>query len=149
MKCRQLKCQSGMALVISLVMLTLLTLLGVSNMSSSTIDIKMASNSQAERNSFQASLSAINWVMSQDTIDYNDSVNTQTSYREYGSSATGLSSVNLTITPIGISDGATKVGESLGGGAGKFLHLQIRSEASFGSSSSVQVQGVSKRVAGG
>ena len=118
--------QKGIALVISLVMLTILTLLGVSNMSSSTINIKMAANSQAERNSFQAAYSAGNRILNDDSIDYTNPNTVQSRSAVYGSSATGFSNVAITISPLGITEGSTKEGESLSGVAGRFLKLQIK-----------------------
>lgn len=56
------KHQSGAVLVISLVLLLVLTLMGVTSMSITTSELQVASNQQAHNNSFEAALSVINTV---------------------------------------------------------------------------------------
>jgi type IV pilus assembly protein PilX len=51
--------QRGAALVVGLVLLLIMTLLGITGMSSSTVDLAMAGNSQNAQNSFQAAESTI------------------------------------------------------------------------------------------
>ncbi len=139
--------QKGAVLVVSLVLLTVLTLLGVANMSSSTLDLKMAANRQAAFNSFQAAYSAIGEAMNSN-IDFTDSRNVQTRTYAYGNSQTGISKVTITVTPQAIVTGGAMIGQSLGSGNSRFLQLEIKALATYGKASSVQFQGVSKRVAG-
>jgi hypothetical protein len=58
--------QSGAVLVLSLVMLTVLTLIGVASMSSATLELKVASNSQQRNVAFQAAQSRIAFVSADD-----------------------------------------------------------------------------------
>jgi type IV pilus assembly protein PilX len=51
--------QHGATLVIGLVLLLIMTLLGITGLSSSTVDLAMAGNSQNAQNSFQAAESTI------------------------------------------------------------------------------------------
>ena len=51
--------QRGAALVVGLVLLLVMTLLGVTGLTSSAVDLAMAGNSQNAQNSFQAAESAI------------------------------------------------------------------------------------------
>lgn len=61
------KNQSGVALVVSLVMLVVITLLGVSNMTVSTTDLRISANSQLKNIAFQASQSTTDMVISLQT----------------------------------------------------------------------------------
>ena len=61
------KNQSGVVLVVSLVMLVVITLLGVSNMSVSTTDLRISANSQLKNIAFQASQSTTDMVISLQT----------------------------------------------------------------------------------
>ncbi|MDG2035284.1 MAG: PilX N-terminal domain-containing pilus assembly protein, partial [Pseudomonadales bacterium] len=54
------KSQSGAVLVVSLVMLLILTLIGISGMSSVTLEEKMVSNMQNANKSFQGAEAALN-----------------------------------------------------------------------------------------
>jgi hypothetical protein len=58
--------QSGAVLVMALVMLTVLTLIGVSSMSSSTLELKISSNSQQRNVAFQAAQSRIAFASADD-----------------------------------------------------------------------------------
>lgn len=52
-ECRTINRQHGTTLVISLILLMVLTILGVSTMSTATMDMRMASNNQYLENAFQ------------------------------------------------------------------------------------------------
>lgn len=52
--------QNGVALVLGLVMLLVLTIMGVSSMSNTTLELKIACNSQTHNDAFQASMSCVN-----------------------------------------------------------------------------------------
>ena len=69
----KLKKQSGVVLVMALVMLTLLTLIGVSSMSSATLEMRVAGNMQQHNIAFQAAQSRLAFAGSDDAanpIDY-------------------------------------------------------------------------------
>ncbi|MCK4710281.1 MAG: hypothetical protein KAU21_16810, partial [Gammaproteobacteria bacterium] len=54
------KKQKGVALAVGLVMLLVLTIMGISSMSNTTLQLKIACNSQTHNDAFQASMSCIN-----------------------------------------------------------------------------------------
>lgn len=58
--------QSGVVLVMSLVMLAVLTLIGVTSMSSSTLEMKVASNMQQHNVAFQAAQSRLAFASADD-----------------------------------------------------------------------------------
>jgi len=51
--------QKGAVLVVSLILLLVMTVLGVSNMKSSSLELRMASNNQSRQNAFQAAETAL------------------------------------------------------------------------------------------
>ncbi len=57
--------QKGVALVVGLVMLLVLTIMGVSSMSNTTTELKVACNYQTHTDAFQASNSAVEYGISQ------------------------------------------------------------------------------------
>ncbi len=63
MKIRNQKKQQGATLMVALILLTVLTLLGVSSIKTSTNSLKLASNDRAAFNNFQAAFSAIDQAM--------------------------------------------------------------------------------------
>lgn len=73
------KQQSGAVLVVALVLLLLLTLTGVTSMSTTTSELKVASNQQAYNSSFEAAFSTIESVRRSD-VDWTviDKANYQT-----------------------------------------------------------------------
>ena len=58
--------QKGAVLILALVMLTVLTLIGVSSMSSSSLELKLASNAQQHNIAFQAAQSRIAFASADD-----------------------------------------------------------------------------------
>lgn len=58
--------QSGAVLVVSLVLLTVMTLIGVASMSSSTLELKISSNFQQRNTAFQAAQSRIAFASADD-----------------------------------------------------------------------------------
>ena len=60
------KKQVGMVLVMALVMLTVLTLIGVTSMSTATLEMKVAGNMQQRNTAFQAAQSRLAFAGSQD-----------------------------------------------------------------------------------
>jgi len=59
------KKQKGVALVIGLVMLMLLTIMGISSMSNTTQELKIACNFQNHNDAFQAGMSCVDVAISQ------------------------------------------------------------------------------------
>lgn len=57
--------QKGVALVLGLVMLLVLTIMGVSSMSNTTLELKIACNSQTHNDAFQAAMSCVNSSIAQ------------------------------------------------------------------------------------
>lgn len=57
--------QKGVALVVGLVMLLVLTIMGVSSMSNTTIELKVACNYQTHNDAFQAANSAVEFAITQ------------------------------------------------------------------------------------
>ncbi len=66
MRTINIKAQSGAVLVLALVMLTVLTIVGVSSMSSSSLEMKVASNMQQRNIAFQAAQSRIAFIAADD-----------------------------------------------------------------------------------
>ncbi len=66
--------QAGVVLVMALVMLAILTLIGVSAMSSSTLEMKVAGNMQQHTIAFQAAQSRLAFAASDDPGDPSDGV---------------------------------------------------------------------------
>ena len=62
------KRQVGMVLVMALVMLTVLTLIGVTSMSTATLEMKVAGNMQQRNTAFQAAQSRLAFAGSQDPL---------------------------------------------------------------------------------
>ena len=65
---RHIRAQRGAALVVGLLMLITLTILGISSMNGTSIQLKMASNSQNKNRAFQVAESVITVTI--DEIDY-------------------------------------------------------------------------------
>ena len=153
------KKQSGMVLVLALVMLAVLTLIGVASMDSSSLELKVAANTQEHEVAFQAAQTVIAFVTSEDpenTIDYHDvSATAQTiSYPPASNSNMGdlpadeQISGSATVTRVGCSAG---IGDSLEEGKGtkyNFYNAQVVGLNVTGSSNSVQMQGVRYFAAG-
>jgi type IV pilus assembly protein PilX len=55
--------QKGVALVVGLVMLLVLTIMGISSMSNTTLQLKIAGNTQCKNVSFQTSLSGTEFAL--------------------------------------------------------------------------------------
>ena len=72
MKIQHIKQPRGAVLMMSLVMLTVLTLIGVSSMTSSTLELKVSSNMQQHDVAFQAAQSVIDVAASTDPVNTNN-----------------------------------------------------------------------------
>lgn len=147
--------QSGAVLVMALVMLAVLTLIGVSSMDSSSLELKVASNTQEHDVAFQAAQSIIAFVVSDDPandIDYHDISDTPQVRTYLGpNTSTELEAAvedNVTVTHVGCSAG---IGDSLEEGKGQkynFYDAEVTGYNVTGSSNSVQIQGVRYFAAG-
>ena len=140
--------QSGAVLVVSLVILTVLTLIGVASMSGSTLELKVASNSQQHDTAFQTAQSIIEILTSTSPLN---SVNYQVF--ETNPIAAGYeqnlnyvaidgSTANATVTYSGCK---SNIGSSIEEGKGlvsNFFRAQATGITSTASSTSVQMQGV-------
>ncbi len=141
--------QQGAVLVMSLVMLTVLTLIGVSSMSSSTLELKVAGNTQQHDIAFQAAQTVIDIAASEDPLNTNnyqvfitDSADPgfeQTiNYASVDGEATGQAATFW----VGCKE---NMGSSLEEGKGlqsNFFNVRATGMTVTGSSSSVQVQGL-------
>ena len=72
---RSMRAQKGAALMVGLLMLVTLTILGISSMNGTSIQLKMASNSQNKNRAFQVAESVITVTI--DEIDYTNIVTAQ------------------------------------------------------------------------
>lgn len=117
------KSQHGAALVVGLILLLVLTVLAISGMNTSTLELQMAGNAQSGQNAFQAAEVGIEQAM------YSGTYNTGT--------PTPLDSTTshfATVTTYNLQNGRTDVpdgGYSMGVGTGfKAYHFDIRSTGS-------------------
>ena len=142
--------QSGAVLVMALVMLTVLTLIGVTQMSSSTMELKVASNAQQHNIAFQAAQSIIDVAAQPDSpINTNNyqvfetdnalpAFDQDMTYTGSSGNSTAASTTNW----IGCN---TQIGSSLEEGRAPVLNffvIRATGTTSTGSSTSVQMQGV-------
>jgi len=148
--------QQGTILVVSLVLLTILTLAGVSNMTSSTLDLKISTNSRASFNNFQAANSAISQAMGDNTLDYTDGSMQSKTYKYLTGKDSKRADISISVK-VKITQGKevnrgtaldqAEYGQSLGrSGTARFMYREIRATASSGNSRSVQVQGIRKSL---
>jgi type IV pilus assembly protein PilX len=82
--------QEGAALVVSLIILLVMTLIGVSSMSTSLLQEKMASNAQSSNITFQAAESAVGMLV-RDIVEAGD----QSDLNEAMGAANGIGSLNV------------------------------------------------------
>ena len=142
--------QQGAVLVMALVMLTVLTLIGVSSMNSSTIEMKVSSNTQQHDIAFQAAQGIIGIASSEDsplnTNNYQvfETDDTQPGYEQnlaYTGSS-GKSAATAATTWIGCK---AQIGSSLEEGKApvvNFFNVRAVGNTVTGSATSVQMQGV-------
>ena len=136
-------------LVMALVMLTVLTLIGVSSMSSSTLELKVASNTQQHDIAFHAAQTVIDITASEDPLNTN---NYQVFVTDPGhalfeqiinyASADGAATAQASTFWVGCKK---NIGSSLEEGkapASNFFNVRATGQTITGSSSSVQMQGL-------
>lgn len=140
--------QSGAVLVVSLVILTVLTLIGVASMSGSTLELKVASNSQQHDTAFQAAQNIIEILSStspQNTVNYQvfEADPTVAGYvQNLSFAATNGSTATAAVTYSGCKKTigySMEEGKSL---VANHFRAQATGTTSTGSSTSVQMQGL-------
>ena len=141
--------QQGAVLVMALVMLTVLTLVGVSSMSSSTLELKVAGNTQQHDTAFQAAQTLIDIAASEDPMNTNNYQvfkidPMQPGYEQIINYATVDGEATAQAATIWV--GCKKnIGSSLEEGkapASNFFNVRATGQTITGSASSVQVQGL-------
>jgi type IV pilus assembly protein PilX len=142
--------QQGAVLVMALVMLTVLTLIGLSSMSSSTIEMKVSSNTQQHDIAFQAAQGIIDIASSPNsplnTNNYQvfETDDTQPGYEQnlLYTGSSGKSAATAITTWIGCK---AQIGSSLEQGKApvvNFFNVSATGTTVTGSATSVQMQGV-------
>ena len=141
--------QQGAVLVMALVMLTVLTLIGVSSMSSSTLELKVAGNTQQHDIAFQAAQTIIDIAASEDPLNTNnyqvfvtDPANPLFEQTINYASADGAATAQAATFWVGCKK---NIGSSLEEGkapASNFFNVRATGQTITGSSSSVQMQGL-------
>ena len=133
----------------ALVMLTVLTLIGVSSMSSSSLEMRIAGNTQQHDTAFQAAQSVIDLASSEDPLNTNnyqvfitDSANPAFEQIINYASADGKATAQSATYWTGCKK---NVGNSLEEGkapASNFFNIRATGQTITGSASSVQMQGL-------
>lgn len=142
--------QRGFVLILSLVMLAVLTLIGVSSMNRSNMELKSAANSRQHQAAFNAAQSVLEYASSDagvKAIDYQTTTpNSVSSYADAGDlNATNVSAV---VNYVGCS---AAIGSSLEEGKGfSYSYFNVAGSASnaTGTATSLQSQGVRYPAAG-
>ncbi len=155
------KTQSGAVLVVSLVLLTVMTLVGVASMTGSTLELKAAGNAQQFHSAFEAGLSRIEFAVSRDDanpLDYLvaipdiDNPNTwPTQTCDAGDGCPDGSNWSAT-AQLDFTGGCREMpGFSLESGRAPVMRtfeVVVNAKNATGTSTSVQVQGVRHPAAG-
>ena len=141
--------QQGAVLVMALVILTVLTLIGMSSMSSSTLELKVAGNTQQHDTAFQVAQTLIDLTASEDPANTN---NYQVFKVDPGAagfeqiinytSIDGEATAQASTIWVGCKN---NMGSSLEEGkapASNFFAVTATGQTITGSSSSVQIQGL-------
>lgn len=142
--------QQGFVLILSLVMLTMLTLIGVSSMNSATIELKATANAQQHQVAFNAVSSMLEYTRSKPAegttaglIDYQTTAaGTQTVTRISSTALSGTSNLTADIDYLGC---AKAKGSSLEEGKGfSYGYYSVAGSAAnaTGTATSLQTQGV-------
>jgi type IV pilus assembly protein PilX len=140
--------QSGAVLIVSLVILTVLTLIGVASMSSSTLELKVASNAQQHDTAFQAAQNIIEIIASTsplNTVNY-QVFKTDPSATDYEQNLSYTSTDGSTAqTVVTYSGCKAQIGSSIEEGKGlsvNFFRARATGTTSTGSATSIQMQGI-------
>lgn len=149
--------QAGLVLVMALVMLTVLTLIGISAMSRSTLEMKIASNMQQHNVAFQAAQSRLAFAGSNDDanpVDYliaipdpeNPPVQTCNAADGCVDGANWVASATVNYTDCGKGPGSSL--ESGKGFSYRTFEIVATGETATGSSRSVQTSSIRYPVKG-
>jgi PilX N-terminal len=139
--------QGGFVLVLALVMLTVLTLIGVSSMNRANMELKAAANSWQHQIAFNAANSLNDYVLSgpgSDVIDYLAVVPSGIS----AFTVAGASNISAAVTKTGCS---VSIGSSLEAGksfSNNYFTVVGQASNSTNTSTSFQTQGVRYPAAG-
>ena len=141
--------QKGAVLVMALVMLTVLTLIGVSSMSSSTLELKVASNTQQHDIAFQAAQTVIEIAASADPLNTNNyqvfvTEPTNPLYEQMITYDSDDGEATAQAATYWV-DCKKNIGSSLEEGkapASNFFNIRATGQTITGSASSVQMQGL-------
>lgn len=152
--------QKGAVLVLALVLLTILTIIGVASMSSSTLEMKVASNTQQKNLAFQGALSRLEFLSSDNAanpVDFKTAIPDETDSNTWPI----LTCDSTDGCPNGTDWNATAVinylgcfknyGDSLEAGKGvsrRLWNARVTGQNGTGSATSVQAQGLRVTVAG-
>ena len=132
--------QRGAALIMALVILLILTILGVTAMSTSSLEQKMAGNIQDLTRAFQAAESGIDRLIS-NTTSFDTSTSTTTSY-SFDSGKSG--GTNVTPSLIQITPGSARGPRSSGSSSASTAHIQLQSNGTLGNARYSVYQGVTQ-----
>ncbi|RDH82589.1 MAG: hypothetical protein DIZ80_09905 [endosymbiont of Galathealinum brachiosum] len=146
MKTGQVK-QNGAALIVGMVMLLVMTLIGVTSMSSTRTELKIANNFKNHSNAFQSAALMFVRAMVDPNIDWLSASETELtgSYPSGYVSASGLKGGDLGVVFVGCRKSSE--GNSLTGGAGSVLVHEISVDGRELNSAGDTV-GVSRQLAG-
>ena len=141
--------QQGAVLIMALVMLTVLTLIGVTSVSTSTLELKVAGNTQQHDIAFQAAQSIIDVTASEDPLNTNnyqvfitDSADPNFEQLVNYASVDGEATAQAATFWVGCKK---NIGSSLEEGkapASNFFNVRATGQTITGSAMSVQVQGL-------
>ena len=150
LRTRRVSRQRGFVLILALVMLAVLTLIGVSSMDRSNMELKATANARQHQAAFNATQSVLEYTMSEAgvaAIDYQTTTpNSITSYT--GAGDLNAKNVSATVNYIGC---AAAIGSSLEEGKGfSYSYFNVDGQASnvTGTATSLQSQGVRYPAAG-
>ena len=113
--------QSGAALVVGMVVLLIMTLLGISSMSRTTTELKMATNTQMHNSAFQAAAAALKQVLVKPlvtSVNWDDLTGDVVAY-----TATNLMSTEMEISVVYVGCRLAPAGFSMTGNSGSFKGL--------------------------
>lgn len=137
------KRQQGFVLVLVLVLLAVLTLIGVSSMNSSSMELKAVGNAKQHSIAFNAVQSAIEYAVSADpAVDIDFQTNDDTQVQTVTTTVTGSGTLtaDARFSGCGIAPGS-----SLQAGKGfsyNFFDITVSGTNAVGTANSTQVQGI-------
>lgn len=132
--------QQGLVLVLSLVMLTALTLIGVASMESASMELRAAANSQNHQVAFNSVQSLLDYSVSKSSpVNYQPAVLTTDQTVTY--TFPGASSLVATVSYTGC---AASIGTTLAGGGLSYNYFNIDGSGANagGTATSIQSQGI-------